>query len=113
MTNKKLLSAICYFSVFFFPLLIPFVVYLASEDTDVKFHATRSFVSHIIPVALLVIGTILFSLSMFTTQQRMTALIQQKYDFWTVAPFLFTLIYSLFLLIVLIWNVFQGVKVLK
>lgn len=113
MTNKKILSALCYFSVFFFPLLIPFVIYLTSEDTDVKFHATRSFVSHMVPVALLIIGLVIFSFSMFNTQQRMTAIMHQQFDFWAFAPFLFTLVYSSFFVVILVWNIFQGVKVLR
>lgn len=113
MTNKKVLSALCYFSVFIFPLLIPFVIYLTSEDREVKAHATRSFVSHIIPMILLVIGLVFFSFSMFTAQRRMTAIMQQQVDFWSFAPFLFTVIYSLLFLVVIVWNVFQGVRVLR
>lgn len=36
-----------------------------------------------------------------------------QFDFWGLAPFLFMLIYGLLFLIVVIWNVYQGVKVLK
>lgn len=113
MTNNKTLSALCYFSVFLFPLLIPFVIYLLTEDQEVKFHARRSFISHLIPVLLLIIGVILFSISMFTVEKRMMAMIEQRFDFWQIAPLLFTLTYSVLFIILLIWNVFQGVKVLK
>lgn len=113
MTNKKTLSALCYFSVFFFPLLIPFVIYLLSDDKEVKIHAKRSFISHLIPIILLIIGVILFSISMFTVEKRMMAVLDQQFDFWQIAPFLFTLVYSLLFMTLLIWNVFQGVKVLK
>ncbi len=113
MPNKKILSALCYFSIFFFPLLIPFVIYLTSDETEVKFHAKRSFISHFIPTLLLIVGAILFSLSLFTAEKRMVALINHQFDFWTVFPFLFTLVYSLLFVITFIWNIFQGVKVLK
>lgn len=113
MTNKKLLSALCYFSIFFFPLLIPFIIHVTTDETDVKFHAKRSFISHLIPMALLIVGIIIFSLSMFSVEKRMTAILNQQFDFWQIAPFLFTIIYSLLFFIILIWNVFQGVKVLK
>lgn len=113
MTNKKTLSALCYFSIFFFPLLIPFVIYFIAEDKEIKHHAKRSFISHLLPILLLIIGLIIFSISMFSVEKRMTAIIQQQFDFWQIAPFLFTLIYSFLFIVILIWNVFQGVKVLK
>ena len=36
-----------------------------------------------------------------------------NFGFWQLTPFLFMLIYGLLLIAILIWNVFQGVKVLK
>lgn len=113
MKNKKTLSALCYFSVFFFPLLIPFVIHLLSEDKEVKHHAKRSFISHLIPTLVLIIGLVFFSISMFSVEKRMMAVMQQQFDFWQFAPFLFTLIYGFLFITLLIWNVFQGVKVLK
>src|SRR5690625_754883 len=105
MSNNKLLSALCYFSVFFFPLLLPFVIYLMSDELDVKFHAKRSLISHFVPVILLISGVIIFSFSMFTVEKRMMAIINGSFDFWSIAPFLFTLVYSLLFIAILIWNV--------
>lgn len=113
MSNPKLLSALCYFSVFFFPLLLPFVIYLVTEEHEVKLHAKRSLISHLIPVILLISGIIIFSFSMFSVEKRMLSVIHGQFDFWSIAPFLFTLMYSLLFLAIIIWNVFQGVKVLK
>ena len=53
MSNNKLLSALCYFSVFFSPLLIPVIIYFVTDDHEVKYHAKRSFVSHLVPVVFL------------------------------------------------------------
>lgn len=111
--NKKFTNALCYFSIFFFPLLIPGVIYIASDDMEIKYHAKRSFISHLIPSLLLIIGAIIFFFSLFSVEKRMTAIINQQLDFWTFFPFIFTITYSVLFIITLIWNVFQGVKVLK
>ncbi|MDS9473353.1 DUF4870 domain-containing protein [Sporosarcina pasteurii] len=113
MSNKKILSALCYFSVFFFPLLLPFVIYFVSEELEVKYHAKRSLISHFVPVVILICGVIIFSFSMLTVEKRMMTIVNGSFDFWSIAPFLFTLIYSLLFIVIIIWNVFQGVKVLK
>ena len=111
--NKKLVSALCYFSVFIFPLLLPFVIYLVIDDNEVKHHAKRALISHLVPVILLIAGVIIFSFSMLSIDNRMSTIINGGFDFWSVAPFIFTLLYSLLFLVILIWNVFQGVKVLR
>jgi hypothetical protein len=113
MTNNKLLSALCYFSIFFSPLLLPAIVYFVTDDHEVKGHAKRSLISHLIPVVLLIAGFILFSYSMVSYESRMHTMLTGQFDFWGLAPFLFMLIYGLLFLIVVIWNVYQGVKVLK
>ncbi|QUW23507.1 DUF4870 domain-containing protein [Sporosarcina sp. Marseille-Q4063] len=113
MTNQKLLSSLCYFSIFFFPLLLPFVIYLVTDEQEVKNHARRAFISHLIPVILLIAGIIIFSLSMFSFENRMTSILSGGFDFWSFAPFIFTLIYSALFLAVIVWNVFHGVKLLK
>ena len=111
--NNKLVSALCYFSVFIFPLLLPFVIYLVIDDSEVKHHAKRALISHLVPVILLISGVVIFSFSMFSIDNRMSTIINGGFDFWSVAPFIFTLLYSLLFLIILIWNVFQGVKMLR
>lgn len=113
MSNKKIVSALCYFSIFFFPLLIPVVIFLATDDSDIKHHAKRSFISHLIPTLLLIIGAIIFFFSMFSVERRMMSLINQQPDFWTLFPMIFTMLYSVLFLATMIWNVFQGIQVLK
>jgi hypothetical protein len=113
MSNSKLLAALCYFSVFFTPLLIPIIIYFVSDDREVKHHAKRSFVSHLVPVILLIAGFIIFSFSMFSFTNNMNGMPSENFGFWQLTPFLFMLVYGLLLMAILIWNVFQGVKVLK
>ena len=112
-TNHKLVSSLCYFSVFFFPLLLPFVIYLVTDEQEVKNHARRAFISHLIPVILLIAGIIIFSFSMFSFENRVTSILSGGFDFWSIAPFIFTLIYSALFLVVVVWNIFHGVKLLK
>lgn len=111
--NKKAMNALCYFSIFFFPLLIPIVIYIAADDVEIKHHAKRALISHLIPTLLLIVGAIIFFFSLFSVEKRMTSIINQQLDFWTFFPFIFTITYSILFIITLIWNVFQGVKVLK
>ena len=115
MTNNKLLAALCYFSVFFAPLLLPVIVYLVTDDKEVKFHAKRSLMSHLVPVILLIAGFVIFSFSMFSLTTRMTGMPGDDFgfSFWQLTPFLFILVYGLLFIIIVIWNVVQGVKVLK
>ena len=113
MTNNKLLSALCYFSIFFSPLLLPAIVYFITDDYEVKGHAKNSLISHLAPVVLLIAGFILFSFSMFSYESRMETMLTGQFNFWGLAPILFMLIYGLLFLIVVIWNLYQGVKVLK
>ncbi|RFA33403.1 hypothetical protein CAI16_14745 [Virgibacillus dokdonensis] len=48
MKSNYVLSSLCYFSVFFAPLLFPIMVYfLASEDT--KYHAKSAMFIHLVP----------------------------------------------------------------
>ena len=113
MSNNKILSALCYFSIFFSPLLLPAIVFFVTDDPEVKGHAKRSLISHLAPVVLLIAGFILFSFSMISYESRMHTMMTGQFDFWGLAPFLFMLVYGLLFLVVVIWNVYQGVKVLK
>ncbi|AGT33430.1 hypothetical protein M493_16080 [Geobacillus genomosp. 3] len=108
MSTNKVLAALCYFSVFFAPFLLPIVVYFVVEDMDVKRHAKRSLVSHLIPV--LTVG-LFIALSAFPV----------LLGHWGGESFLFSggLVWLGFLaagavnLVVVIWNVVKGIQVLK
>lgn len=113
MSNNKILSALCYFSIFFSPLLLPAIVFFITDDVEVKGHAKRSLISHLAPVVLLIAGFVLFTFSMVSYDSRLATMMSGQFDFWGLAPILFMLIYGLLFLIVVIWNVYQGVKVLK
>lgn len=117
MDNQRILSALCYFSILFAPFLLPLIVYFISPTADVKYHAKRSLLSHLIPVALGIVGFIVLmigSVAMFSTTVDSTMNPSTSFNFLTAGlPFLFMIVYGILSLIVLIWNIVQGIKVLQ
>ncbi|QTD42909.1 DUF4870 domain-containing protein [Sporosarcina sp. Te-1] len=113
MDNSKILSALCYFSIFFSPLLLPVIVYFVTNDHEVKTHAKRSLISHLAPVVVLIAGFFILSLSLVSFETRLAGLMTGQFNFWSLAPFLFMAVYGVLSLVIIVWNVYQGVKVLR
>jgi len=108
LSTNKVLSALCYFSVFFAPFLLPIVMYFVVEDPEVKQHAKRSLFSHLIPAMTIVLFLAL-------------AFVPVLFGQWGGESFLFGggLVWFGFFaaglvnLVVVIWNVIKGIQVLK
>ncbi|MDW0110851.1 DUF4870 domain-containing protein [Sporosarcina aquimarina] len=121
MDQTRLLSSLSYFSVFFAPLLLPFIVWLVADNQKVKYHSKRALISHLIPTILLVAASLISFFSLLPMRQQSYDFFQDPFmmsptspfGFWGAAPILFMMMYSVLFLIVLIWNVVQGVKVFK
>ena len=98
--TRKVLSGLCYFSIFFAGILFPLVVMFASGDDVTKSHAKKAFVSHLIP--LIPVPLLIF------------AIFNDINAFNNGAIPVFTLVTAgilvLITLIVTIWNVIKGVK---
>jgi hypothetical protein len=100
METRKVLSGLCYFSIFFAGIVFPLVVMFASKDDVTKNHAKKAFLSHLIP--LIPVPVMIFAVF---------------FDFNTInnegIP-VFTLVTAgimvLVSIIVTIWNVIKGVK---
>ena len=106
MNNSKALSALNYFSVFFAPFIVPIIIYFISPDPEVKRHSIRALLSHVIPFILGIILVItLFIVGVFSMQVNGDTLF--------VTWILLTLGYGLLYLAIVIWNVVQGIKVLR
>mgnify|MGYP006386047419 FL=1 len=106
MNNSKALSALNYFSVFFAPFIVPIIIYFISPDPEVKRHSIRALLSHVIPFILGIILVItLFIVGVFS--------MQANGDTIFVTWVLLTLGYGLLYLGIVIWNVVQGIKVLR
>ena len=97
----------------FAPLLLPVIVYLVTDDNEVKFHAKRSLISHIIPIVLLIVGFIIFSLSMFSVENRMLDMMGNGFNFWSLSPILFVLLYGLVTVIIFVLDIHPGREIIK
>jgi hypothetical protein len=102
METKRILSALCYFSVMFAGILFPLVAYFASEDLEVKHHAKKALFSHLIPL----IPLPLILLSLYFDITRGTG----EFPILMFSSAMFMVLLSL---IVLVWNIVKGVKVLN
>ncbi|OEF99347.1 hypothetical protein BHF71_01800 [Vulcanibacillus modesticaldus] len=94
MKDYKVFASLSYFSIFFAGFIFPLAVYFIVQDDEVKYHAKRAFISHIIPFFTI----ILFILGIFSGS--ISSIIS--------AGLLFIIIN----LIILIWNIVQGIKIL-
>lgn len=98
--SNKVLSAICYFSVLFAPFIVPIIIYFASDDSFVKKHAKSSLLSHVIPALFIPL-----------------VILAAFYDFAQTADFPILLlttfvVFGIASLIIFIWNLVRGVKLL-
>ena len=110
MDTNKILSASTYFSILFAPFILPIIVYFLTSEKEVKYHAKRSLISHIIP-------TIFFVLLMLAIFANFLPLgfTGDSDSMWTsmTTALIFMGLYTVINLVLLIWNIVQGVKVLR
>jgi hypothetical protein len=95
-STQRIVSSLCYFSLFFAPFLFPILIYFIVDETEVMEHAKQSFLSHLYPIIAVPLGIII----VFETQFNLTAIIISGLIFGTLT------------LIVTIWNIVKGIKVL-
>jgi hypothetical protein len=111
MDTRKLLAALAYFSIFFMGFILPAVLYFVSDDRYVKDHAKAAFLSHCIPVAAVVVafvGMLLTGVGAFGIGGSVEAAGVGT----LVGMFLLFGAAALVSLVVAIWNVYKGIKVL-
>lgn len=101
MNSRKVLSGLCYFSIFFAGFLFPLAVYFATSDEVIKQHAKKSLLSHLIPIVPtpLIVFAVWYDF----------ATIQNQIPTFTIISIV---VLALIWIIVLIWNIVKGVKVL-
>lgn len=103
MDRNKVFSSLCYFSVFFAALLFPIVVYFIVDDNEVKNHAKKSIISHIIPfIASIILAGVFIGGAFLNTAE-------------VVFPWILVsgmVIVTVISLAVTIYNIVQGIKVL-
>ncbi|MBS4213209.1 MULTISPECIES: DUF4870 domain-containing protein [Neobacillus] len=101
MESRKVLSSLCYFSIFFAGFLFPLVVYFASGDEVTKEHAKKSLLSHVLPIVLTPLAIVAFAIDFANFDNQFPVL-------FIVSLIVLAIIW----VVVIIWNVIKGVKVL-
>jgi hypothetical protein len=101
METRKVLSGLCYFSIFFAGFIFPLVVYFATGDEVTKQHAKKSLISHLIPL----IPTPLIVFAVYNDFANMP----DRVPALTIISIIgLMIIWG----IVVIWNIIKGVKVI-
>lgn len=100
MEGNKILSALCYFSIFFAPFLFPIIVYFVTEQ-EVKEHAKKALWSHLIPLLVLFLGVIGFGFMGVN-----------GWSHFGIAILIVCIVFGILALYYFIWNIIQGIKVL-
>lgn len=101
MESRKVLSSLCYFSIFFAGFIFPLVVLIASGDDSTKKHAKSALLSHLVP--LITIPFLIFAL--LSDFARM----ETEVPVFTIVTVVLMVLVSI---VVVIWNIIKGVKVL-
>ncbi|AZB44454.1 hypothetical protein CEF21_20365 [Bacillus sp. FJAT-42376] len=103
MKTDKLVSSLCYFSVLFAPFLFPLIVYFVTDDPGSKHHAKKSFISHIIPAATILVYIFLFLGTAFAGQDQLIGIV-----FLSGFPVILLINFAVF-----VWNIVKGINILK
>ena len=102
METRKIIMSLCYFSVLFVGGIFPLVVYFALDEEEVKTHAKRAFFSHIVPLISIPIAILAAYFGLNGNESALLYMIIPAF-----------LICALLTFSVLIWNIIQGIKVLR
>lgn len=100
MESRKVLSGLCYLSIFFAGIIFPLVVLFASEDEETKGHAKKSLLSHLVPL----IPTALLVFAILTDVSGGQADVP-------VFTIISVVIFMLTVFVVVIWNIVKGIKI--
>lgn len=98
--ENRVLSSLCYFSIFFAPFLFPIIVYFLSQG-DVKYHAKKSLWTHLIPYIIFAIGIAGSGLLGINGWNHSGPVL--------VATYVISLIIGIYFFV---WNIVKGIKVL-
>ncbi|KPL59483.1 DUF4870 domain-containing protein [Rossellomorea vietnamensis] len=103
METNKVLSALCYFSIFFAGFLFPLFVYFLTDNPYVKKDAKAALLSHLLPVIAvpLVFAGLVMDMGGFASGAGLPV--------FTVIMIGLAILLSV---VVVIWNVYKGIKVL-
>lgn len=110
MDTNKMLSASTYFSILFAPFILPIIVYFLTTEKEVKYHAKRSLISHIIPAIFFV-----FLLLAIFANFIPIGYTGNPTNMWSsmTTALIFMGLYTVINIVLFIWNIVQGIKVLR
>lgn len=101
---EKLLSSVCYFSVFFAPFIFPIIIWILS-DKPTSTHAKNSLVYHIYPY---IFGIISFLLAIIANGETIFNVNSTA----TVVINIFAIAFVLLAIYYVLYNIYAGIKVL-
>lgn len=102
--NQAIIASLCYFSVFIAPVIVPIVAYFVVDEKETKRHAIRSLLSHIVPFAGWLVCYRFFGGAIAIDGESVLPV------FVMIGG---VIVYFLVVLGIIIWNVIQGIKVLR
>jgi uncharacterized membrane protein len=104
MDTDKVLSALSYFSILFAGIIFPIVVYFVTTNDKVKSHAKKALYSHLIPFIPIVVSGLIFIIGILSGTGEMV---------FSIILFIGVGISIILSIVVLIWNIIKGVKVIQ
>jgi uncharacterized membrane protein len=102
--TDKVLAALSYFSVLFAGIIFPIIVYFVTTNSNVKSHAKKALFSHLIPLIPIPVVGLIFIIGILSDVGQM------MYSAFLFIGVGLSIILSV---VVLIWNIIKGVKVLQ
>ncbi|MBQ0139951.1 MAG: DUF4870 domain-containing protein [Kurthia sp.] len=108
MENNRIISSLCYFSIFFAGFILPLIVWLVIKDTEVRYHAKSALLSHLLLYVPLLIGGLALVLFGFLNYDS-----SPPGDLMAIVSIVFVIFIALFSLAIVIWNIYRGIKVLN
>jgi len=100
--TNKFLASLNYFSVLFAPFLLPIIIYFVVDHQEVKQHAKKAIVSHIIPFLSIIGVIIMFFFTVGSNPSENTVIFSMIISFVLV---------GLINIIVFIWNIVKGIRI--
>lgn len=108
MENNRIISSLCYFSIFFAGFILPLIVWLIIKDHEVRQHAKAALLSHLLLYVPLILGVIIFfAFGVIGAMNNSSG-----YTF-AISIIIFYILFALFALAIVIWNIYKGIKVLN
>jgi hypothetical protein len=105
---NKVLASLCYFSIFFAGFIFPMIVYFVADHPEVKHHAKKAFLSHLIPAATILLFVVSAIFAGLTGGGSDVSFLVGSGLVW-----IGFIVAGAVNLVVVVWNIIRGIQVLK